>query len=248
MIDQMYLAAQYLAASGISFLEKKDDDSHTNLGFSVEKGSMYTRPLNNAGDTLALNYNTFALVWNMTNANISFDLQGTTHEEIIKWITQMASNNGIAIPYSYKFHYEPSYKLTDGFTFKLVNPKRLRELMDFRILTQKVIASFLKRQNLVSEIRTWPHHFDTGAFAQVPDKKELSVGLGLAIPDTLVNDHYFYLSGYLGHDTIDCSGFQPLAQGKWYPHEFKGAILPATGINEKTATVFFQEALKAYKN
>lgn len=41
----MHLAAQYLAAAGISFVAKEDDDSHTNLGFSAETGSMTTHPL-----------------------------------------------------------------------------------------------------------------------------------------------------------------------------------------------------------
>jgi hypothetical protein len=51
MEKMMYLLAQYLAAAGISFLEKKDDDSHSNLGFSIENSSMYSRPLNENGDT-----------------------------------------------------------------------------------------------------------------------------------------------------------------------------------------------------
>jgi hypothetical protein len=33
MQNMTYLAAQYLAAAGISFLGLKKDDSHTNLGF-----------------------------------------------------------------------------------------------------------------------------------------------------------------------------------------------------------------------
>ena len=45
MEKQMHLAAQYLAAAGISFLEKKDDDSHTNLGFSIKDQCLYTHTL-----------------------------------------------------------------------------------------------------------------------------------------------------------------------------------------------------------
>ena len=40
MDKMMYLLAQYLAAAGISLLEKEQDDCHTNLGFSIEKSSM----------------------------------------------------------------------------------------------------------------------------------------------------------------------------------------------------------------
>ena len=38
----MHLTAQYLAAAGISFVAKKDDDSHTNVGFSIEKTCIET--------------------------------------------------------------------------------------------------------------------------------------------------------------------------------------------------------------
>ena len=41
----MHIAAQYLAAAGISILEKQPDDSHTNVGFSVEDRTLFTRPL-----------------------------------------------------------------------------------------------------------------------------------------------------------------------------------------------------------
>jgi hypothetical protein len=36
MKDQLHIAAQYLAAANMSFLEKKADDSHTNLGFNTD--------------------------------------------------------------------------------------------------------------------------------------------------------------------------------------------------------------------
>lgn len=57
----MHLAAQYLAAAGISFVEKKADYSHTNLGWSIDKQRLETHPLSEKGDVLALNYNTFSL-------------------------------------------------------------------------------------------------------------------------------------------------------------------------------------------
>jgi hypothetical protein len=52
MEKQMHLASQYLAAAGLSFVKKQDDDSHTNLGFNTEKGIMYTRALSDNGDQL----------------------------------------------------------------------------------------------------------------------------------------------------------------------------------------------------
>lgn len=247
MINQTYLAGQYLAAASISFLKKEADDSHTNLGFSTEDGCLSTRPLNASGDVLALNYNTFSLEWRSTNARETFRLDGSTHEEVVRWLERMTQNSDLDKAYSYAFHYEPTYSMTSGFTFKLVDPGRLRELMHFRILAQLVLRSFLEEQKLTSEIRIWPHHFDTGAFASFQDDSGRAVGLGLSIPDTVVNDFYFYISVYEGHDALDTSSFTELTQGEWRSTGFKGAVLPATGTNRSTAGDFFKEAMEAYK-
>ncbi|MEL6917833.1 MAG: hypothetical protein AAFO99_08890 [Bacteroidota bacterium] len=247
MIEQTYLAGQYLAAAAISFIKKVSDDSHTNLGFSIENASMYTRPLNSNGDTLVLNYNTFALEWHSKNYLEVLGLDGNTHNEVIKWIGQKAKKGGMDTPYRYEFHYDPTYVLSDGFIFKLSDANKFRELRDLRILGQQTFTFFLKEQKLTSEIRVWPHHFDTGAFALLNEDSGKAIGLGLSIPDALVDDHYFYISGYKGHEGLDTSGFPSLTYGKWQNEGFKGAILPATDIDENAAMLFFREALMAYK-
>ena len=62
----------------------------------------------------------------------------------------------------------------------------------------------------VSEVRIWPHHFDTGCLGYFDTKKNVSVGLGLAIPDKNVDDWYFYASGYHGEEPIQTEMFEPL--------------------------------------
>ena len=76
--EQTHLAAQYLAAAGISFLTKKPDDSHTNLGFISDSGEIETHPLSEDNDKLFLNYNTFSLEWKSNSVNTVFKLDGAT--------------------------------------------------------------------------------------------------------------------------------------------------------------------------
>ncbi|MEW7290372.1 hypothetical protein [Aquimarina sp. 2304DJ70-9] len=248
MTTQMHLAAQYLAAAGISFVEKKEDDSHTNLGFSTSEKSMFTHPLDKEGHTLSLNYQHFTLEWNSKSSKKSLRLDGTTHSEILKWIHERAVEATLEKPFQYDLHYELPYTtITDDFTFKLHDVARLRELTNFRILAQLTLETFLENQQLKSGIRTWPHHFDTGAFVSLDDNSGLTIGLGLAIPDTMIDDYYFYMSAYKGHDGLDTSNLSSLTNGKWYNEGFKGAVLPVTGIDEITASTFFEEALAAYK-
>jgi len=248
MEKMMYLLAQYLAAAGISFLKKKDDDSHSNLGFSIEKSSMYSRPLNENGDTLSVSYKKFTLDWNSDDVSTSLRLDGITHAEILKWIEKMATKATIKLPYTYSFHYNFPYQIKDNFVFKLLDANKLRELLNLRFLVQSVLETFLQEENLNSEIRIWPHHFDTGAYAIFNDMTGDAIGLGLAVPDKVCRDHYFYISGHRGHEVLDTSDFRPLSLGSWGINEFNGAILPATEIDKIKATTFLSEALFQYKS
>ncbi|MEP2240101.1 MAG: hypothetical protein ABJI22_17170 [Maribacter sp.] len=244
MDKMMHLAAQYLAAAGISFLEKKADDSHTNLGWSSDKQRLETHPLSTDGDVLALNYNTFSLEWNSTKNNASFALDGKTHQQVLEWLTNSA-NAFLGKTYSYSFHYDLPYSIDDSFTFKL-DKAQLKELADLRTLTQSGLEKTLAVNGLASDIRIWPHHFDSGAYIVISE--DLSIGLGLAVPDTMINEHYFYISGYKGHNGLDTSKFSSLSLGEWKNEGFKGAVLPATKITEEHAIQFFTEAINTYKN
>ncbi|WP_298309777.1 hypothetical protein [uncultured Aquimarina sp.] len=248
MTTQMHLAAQYLAAAGISFVDKKDDDSHTNLGFSVEKGTLYTRKLDNKPIVLSLSYDLFTLEWNDASSKSTLRLDGTTHAEVIQWINRMANNSNTSVPYSYDIHYELPYQIKDDYVFKLEDVSTLKKLKEQRILAHTVLREFLDRNKLDSEIRIWPHHFDTGAFAPLEDEAGLAIGLGLAIPDESHSEYYFYISAYQGHDGVDTTNFKSLSLGEWKNEGFKGAILPVTGVNKNNGVTFFEEALSIYKN
>ncbi|WP_109302676.1 hypothetical protein [Aquimarina sp. AU474] len=249
MTTQMHIAAQYLAAAGISFLDKKDDDSHSNLRFNAQKGYLETRPLNSSGCTIALDYNKFALYWlNNNNARLSIHLDQKTHIDVLKWMEKVSKAMNMEKSFEYNLHYDLPYTVTDDYVFKLEDANKSQKLIELRTLAQSVIQDFLTNNQLDSEIRIWPHHFDTGAFAALEDETGISVGLGMAIPDTMHDDYYFYISAYQGHDAVSTSGFKTLTHGNWSNEGFKGAVLPLSGINKDTGVTFFQEALAEYIN
>ncbi|MFD0862867.1 hypothetical protein ACFQ1M_11695 [Sungkyunkwania multivorans] len=246
MIEQMHLAAQYLAAAGISFIEKKEDDSHTNLGFSIEEGSLNSRPLNEIGDRLSLNYQRFEIVWDAKGAKDSFQLDGSTHGNVLEWIKHKVEDASFETPYKYDLHYDLPYKISTDYTFELQDSNRLQDLLHFRILTQLVLETILHEHDLDSEIRIWPHHFDTGAFATLNDRG-LAVGLGLAIPDNICDDYYLYISGYDENKQVVPRNFSPLTYGRWFSDDFKGAVLPVSKADEKIGVQFFEEAITSFK-
>ncbi|MCL6268252.1 hypothetical protein [Flagellimonas myxillae] len=246
MLQQLHLAAQYLATAGISFLDKKEDDSHTNLGFSVASKRLETWPLNEAGTQLCLNYLEFSLEWSGTEERLS--LEGKDHETIVDWVSKTASKVGLSKPYQFNLHYKLPYSLGGNATFGSPDSDSIQQLIQIRTVAKQALSNFLEMENLSSDIRVWPHHFDTGAFAALNDGSGKSIGLGLAIPDSLVDDLYFYISGYRGPNNLNTWAFKSLTQGKWVNNNFKGAILPASGITKEVATQFFKEAMERYKN
>ena len=247
MIKQLHLASQYLAAAGKSFLEHRADDSHTNLEFSIETKSLLTRAFDGSRTQLGLNYKTFSLDW-IASQSESISLKGKTHQQLIEWLTEMTKKSGLNKTYEYNLHYQLPYSLDDGEEFKLSSKEEVEELIRLRTLAQNVISQFLKEEQLESEIRIWPHHFDTGAFAHLHDGSGKSVGLGMAIPDNMIDDLYFYISGYRGHDNLNTWAFPALSHGKWVNNGFKGAVIPASKTDETTVLQFFREALKGYQS
>ena len=244
---QLHLAAQYLATAGISFLEKRDDDSHTNLTFSNTEKRLETWPLDDNGTILSLHYPSFSLQW-ISNETQSLPLDGKSHHEVVNWLKEVSASLNSSKGYEYKLHYKLPYGLGSDKTFQLNNSQKIEKLVQMRILANTVLTKVLNKNNLNSDIRIWPHHFDTGAFSALGKNSETAVGMGLTIPDTLVDDYYFYISGYHGHTGLDTSTFTALTKGQWLNDGFKGAVLPISGSTEEDAIAFFNEAIQAYKS
>ena len=120
MKDQLHLASQYLAAANMSFLEKKADDSHTNVGFDADTLKMETYDLSPSGDRLALNYRRFSLEWISKSGMTSLSLDGKTHNEILQWL-QECSQKHLEKEYAYEFHYELPYTIDDEYQYKLTD-------------------------------------------------------------------------------------------------------------------------------
>ena len=69
----------------------------------------------------------------------------------------------------------------------------------------------------------------------------------MAIPDTLSDEHYFYISAYKNGSAILPSSQSDLSLGKWVNQGFTGAILSATNLVESESVQFFQEAIDQFK-
>ncbi|WP_179348494.1 hypothetical protein [Winogradskyella pacifica] len=246
MEKQMHLAAQYLAAAGISFLEKQPDDSHTNLGFDKDNGNLCTHILSDNGDQLCLDYEKFALQWKSNKGTTTFELDGAMHAEVLSWLSD-TSKAHLNKTYHYAFHYDLPYAIDNSFTFELLDSDQLNTLKNLRVLAQSVLEKIDQHYDLNTSIRVWPHHFDSGIYNALPGS-DITIGLGLAIPDAISNKHYLYISGYKNGGTIDTLQLPKLPSGEWKSDDFKGAVLNADTIVESEGVAFFEEAISVLKN
>lgn len=249
MEKMIHIAAQYLAAAGISFLDKKDDDSHTNLGFNAQKGQLETWPLNGKGCKIALDYTQFAIHLVTDNTiGLTLSLHGKTHGEMLKLMEKLTTALGTTKKYNYNLHYELPYgKITNDFTFIKPSKEDLDKWLTYRRIAQYAMENIIKAMKLKTTIRVWPHHFDTGGYETINSSKNIAVGFGMAIPDAVVNDFYLYAAGYRDSEGINTSEFDLLTNGTWMNSGFKGAVLPMKKVDEAKAITFFNESIDRYK-
>ncbi|NOR74332.1 MAG: hypothetical protein GQ525_04155 [Draconibacterium sp.] len=88
-------------------------------------------------------------------------------------------------------------------------------------------------------VRIWPHHFDTGSFFTVEKnsnrKASQTIGLGWAIPDSMVNEPYFYISFWSEKEIKNSSNLANLDFGNWMTPNWNGAILKHSEIINETS-------------
>ena len=242
MVKTFHIAAQYLATVAISFLDKKDDDSHTNLGW--KDGALHTHPLSEENCVFSLHYESFSLIWsNDLGYKESLSLDGKKHSEIVHWIRKTSLKAKQSKVYEYKLHYDLPYeKITSDYTYQKPTEKETQQLIAQRNLVQQALEEVLKNQN--ASIRIWPHHFDSGAFFMATE--EVDIGLGMAIPDNIINDFYFYVSGYKGHDGIEIPSTLEIKKGNYYNNGWKGIALAVSNVSVEEAIAFYQQSILIY--
>lgn len=91
-----------------------------------------------------------------------------------------------------------------------------------------VLNRYLINNKLSSEIRLWPHNFDTGVF--IKHENNIEQYAGFAPADTLSEYPYFYNSFYKEGIAQDLLTNEELLHGKIINSNWKGAVFPLEDI------------------
>jgi hypothetical protein len=243
-IKNIHLASQYLAAAGKSFLENKDDDSQSNLAWHTGSNILVSRDLRK-GIQLALSLETGHLIWLLEDViHSQMDTQKHTHKEIVLWISKNAISLEIDTPYAFETNYTLDYPKQEDSVVLGFDLTQASILAQTFTLAQNALASFLNTNELTSEIRVWPHHFDLGIYTEI--KPKLFLGAGLAIPDSLENELYFYASGWNKGQSVETKNLPKLKIGAWH-QAWNGGTLKAANQTEESVEIFLNEVKSEFE-
>lgn len=240
---QYHHAAQYLAATGQSYLPSAEDDSHTNLEWLSPQQALAAHWIDERF-RLLLNYPDFSLRWELTDGTVARELplDGLTKAQVWERLRAQLTepwSAEAAGQYQPIEHYElPSHPLDEARAPFEAPPTAARQaLARYRDNAWQVLRAVAGAYpQAASRVRTWPHHFDSAVLLTLATDESgqaaATVGVGLAVPDSLVDDHYYYVSPWRQDGEIDRQAPPSLEVGQWLPKDWLGAVLPMAELNE----------------
>ena len=248
---KLHQICQILAKAGRTFVPSRDDDSHTNIGLDGEL--LCSQPILSEeyfALKLCLNLKDFQFDWRSYQKNILEDprkyilqahaIEGKRIEELETEIEAGLPELGLA-PGRFRdeLHFEiPVDEFRDE---PVMKPARLKDWIAQRNFANQACNELFEQLNRHTEIRIWPHHFDTGIFVPGLDGNP-NLGAGLAMRDSLIEEPYFYMAGYGREGQLSTESAPALSNGTWLSDSFRGAVLPATGVSAEQVSTFWREA------
>jgi hypothetical protein len=248
---QLHHAAQLVAAVGISYLPKADDDSHTNMEWIA--GTLASNVVGDWPFRIAVRPHPFALVVIVGDVELtSLSLNGKTITEGARWIQGQVRPLGLdPARFTLAKHYTiPAHPVSRGVPFDTSNDGAFAELQRW-FGNAGAVLSRLAADRPASPVRCWPHHFDIATLlAPMPGK---SVGAGLEPGDASYDEPYWYVNLYPAPRDPTALTATPLeGGGAWHTDQWLGAVLRGSRIGthrqQEQVQSFLDSAIGACEN
>ncbi|MFC2123445.1 hypothetical protein ACFLU5_01440 [Bacteroidota bacterium] len=255
----LHQIAQLVTMFGNSYLQHEENDSHNNLGWDYSTNSLISHHHIIPDVYMSFNLDRFCLNIVTKNSQEHVLIEYNTIAQCIdkcRVLLDQAGFNGD--DYRSINHFEiSSHPYGEDEVIK--NPDQ-EILIIWSNLWSNSFDLFTRIQKVfsgASEVRIWPHHFDVGLLLPLDQDKngnlKKSLGLGLAIEDSMINEPYYYLSYWSSDDVVlnipvklECGGFMPLPDS-WHGYAMPLSILTKeTDVNnqEEKAINFFKEGIE----
>lgn len=237
----LHSLAQLLALTGTNCLPTQPDDSQANLTFNADTQRLEGRwfEINGQLRQLVIDLPDFSL-YVVDGAGVpvaSFTTEGQTPMQAMDgWQAMM---RGWQINATKPLSYELPIPSETPYT----RPAGLPDWADWRTKANHALVALNTKSGQTSDVRIWPHHFDTGVYYSFPDEagaERAAIWAGLAIADTVCPEPYFYLSGYDTKNAIDFNAAPSLTTGQFLAlPDWKGACLPVSAVQDSGQIAVF---------
>ncbi len=233
--QQLHHLSQVIAKANRTFVPPKNDDSHTNLFFDSLANRLTGRWIHTEKRDILLSLNlenqAFEFIDHSLNILESVSSISKKRREVETEIESLLPKLGLN-PKGFisDLHFEISnYDFADKPILAL-DAKNIETWKKYRSLANEACYLLLGHAHAHEEVRIWPHHFDTGIYFKA--HKNMGVGFGLAMEDTMVGAPYFYLSAYPEGIEIE---YKNMPAGKWnweLTDHWKGSVLSLNALDE----------------
>ena len=241
---QLHHAAQLVAAMGISYLPKADDDSHTNMEWIA--GALASNVIGGRPFRLGVRPDPFALVVIGGDVElVSYSLHGKTINDAAAWVRGQITKLGVdASRYTLAKHYAiPPHPVARGVPFDTTDAVAFEQLQRWYNDADGVLRSVAEERG-GSPVRCWPHHFDIATLLTIAPGQ--TIGVGLAPGDGYYDEPYWYVNRYPAPSATP--GNQLEGGGVWHSREWIGAVLPGSrlsGEQQHQVKTFLDSAMTA---
>ena len=232
---QLHHAAQFIAATGISYLPAQADDSHTNMEWVETLRALAGRviPAPQPFRTIVQPADlSLSIVGEDNQIVASTLLNGLTIDDAGNWLrARIAERGADGDRLTLQRHYEiPAHPVDNGETFDAKNAAAFAQLDAWYFAANRALEYVRSSSTDASEVRCWPHHFDIATL--IPLGGERTIGVGMEPGDQYYDEPYFYVN--MSPSPKPEAATAALAGGgSWHTNEWVGAVLPGSRLGEE---------------
>lgn len=234
---QQHHAAQFIALVGRHLIPKEADDSNTNMQYLPDREWLIGNELP-GGMRIALSLPDLKLIIldKQNHRRSELVLAGKSKKQVFDQLKQNLSDLGLDVSkFTNELHYTlPDHELDKNASFATSDKKYIQENIFHRHNAEIVLIEIAAKYKKAELVRIWPHHFDTGSFVSLSYSADggvsKSIGLGWAIPDSMVNEPYYYLSYWSESPVEDFNDLPDPEAGEWIRSGWHGGVAKNTDI------------------
>ncbi|NQV16437.1 hypothetical protein HQ531_13325 [bacterium] len=259
---QLHQAAQLLAATGISFLTARTDDSHTAILWSSGENHFLSQTFGD-NQSYQVTLNPSDLVLTVTNNGSSIyqlELNGISLRQAAANLQLVLDGYGFSKDnFTMNKHYElPDYPDRWETAFDTTDVEAFEVLVNSYANAFSLFSGIKSSEPAASDLLIWPHHFDLAILITMDTDAQgnlsKSIGVGLSPGDGSYTTPYYYITNW-PYPSEDIKLPTLFSRGSWHTAGWTGMVLaldPITSVStpddqKRIVETFLDEALALAK-